>query len=99
MVRSMHTQGATNSTLFATVVGQAFVYREAKSTRLGEMRERLEEVFQKRLGGEGKLQVMTDAKDIDRTRLDPAQSYMQITYCPSLHGIRVSPGQVGGASV
>lgn len=44
------------------------------------MRERLVEVFQKQLEEGKQLQVITDAKEVDRSRLDASQCYIQITY-------------------
>ena len=54
------------------------MYREARLTRLGEMRDRLVEVFHKRLEGK-QLQVITDSKEVDRTKLDATQCYLQMT--------------------
>eukprot|EP01114_Cavostelium_apophysatum_P003911 TRINITY_DN1404_c0_g1_i1.p1 TRINITY_DN1404_c0_g1~~TRINITY_DN1404_c0_g1_i1.p1 ORF type:complete len:1840 (+),score=629.05 TRINITY_DN1404_c0_g1_i1:76-5595(+) len=64
-------------TNFEELDGKEYIYKEPKITRLGEIQERLKAVFAQKFKAE--LKIITDSNIVDRSKLDPAVNYIQIT--------------------
>jgi len=64
--------------LFNELDGKEFVYKEPKITRLVEIKDRLQAVYEEEFGA-GKVQVLETSGAIDRSKLDPNIAYIQIT--------------------
>lgn len=65
--------------LFGGMDGRQFIYKEPNVTPLATISLRLKALFEKRFGN-GKVEMITDSKEIDRSRLDASKAYLQITY-------------------
>jgi hypothetical protein len=67
-------------TLFEDLDGKEFIYKEPKITKLGEIQDRLKDIFNKRFKGEDKLKIITDSNNVDRSKLESDLCYIQLTY-------------------
>jgi len=67
-------------TLFGDLDGAEFIYKEPKITRLGEIKDRLTQIFASRFNGEENVQIITDSYVVDRSKLNPEFVYLQITH-------------------
>jgi len=65
--------------IFEELDGKEFIYKEPKITRLGEIQERLLEIFGSRFGGVDKIKVFPDSNVVDRSKLNNDFGYLQIT--------------------
>lgn len=62
---------------FGDLNGKEYVYKEPKITRLGEIKERLFLLYERKVGT---IQIITKSGDVDVSILDPEGSYIQITH-------------------
>ena len=65
--------------LFSGMDGRQFIYKEPNVTPLASISLRLKALFEMRFG-RGKVEMVTDSKEVDRSKLDPNKAHMQITY-------------------
>lgn len=63
---------------FGDLDGKEYVYKEPKITRLGEIRERLLLLHEKRVGGT--IEIITTSGEVDVSSLDKKACYIQITH-------------------
>jgi len=59
--------------------GNEFIYKTKPLTRLGEIQERLDKIFTKKLGPEAKVKFITSSGAVDPGSLDASYCWLQIT--------------------
>jgi dedicator of cytokinesis protein 6/7/8 len=64
---------------FGELDGLEYIYKEPRLTRLGEICDRLTSLFSSKLGPGTAVELYTKSGDVDRSKLDPAKCYIQIT--------------------
>lgn len=62
---------------FGDLNGKEYVYKEPKITRLGEIKDRLSALYERKVGA---IQIITKSGDVEVSKLDPEGSYFQITH-------------------